>query len=112
MPANVRSTLRDKPYVGRKSAVRSLPHIDIPELRSGNSISVAKTVANIRKRRRRRDLLVAPPGDDESFVVEPKAPVPLQHALGGLQVRPGSDDGVEPLVLNLVDVNRGIPGGK
>src|SRR5690349_13005198 len=50
------------------------------------------------------------PRDGESFIVEPQAAVLLQHGLGGLQISPIRDHGLEALVLDLVHVDRRIPG--
>src|SRR5215469_15203671 len=55
---------------------------------------------------------IAAPGHDEGLVVEPKAPVLLQYLLRRLEVRAALHDRVESLVLDLVDIDRRVPGGE
>src|SRR5215469_16068563 len=55
---------------------------------------------------------IAAPGHDEGLVVEPEAPVLLQYLLRRLEVRAAVHDRIEALVLDLVDVDRRVPGGE
>src|SRR5688572_24684745 len=50
--------------------------------------------------------------DHEGLVVEPQAAVLLQHGLRHVEVVAVGDDAVQALVLDLVDVDRGVPGGE
>jgi hypothetical protein len=52
---------------------------------------------------------VTPPRDDERFVVEPKPPVFLQHLLCRVEISAVGDDGVEPLILDLIHIDRRVP---
>src|SRR5579883_2506696 len=50
--------------------------------------------------------------DYERLVVEPQPAVLLQHLLRRLEIRAVLHDRIEPLVLDLIDVDRGVPRGK
>src|SRR5690606_5454291 len=50
------------------------------------------------------------PRHDETFVVEPQTLVFLQHVGGVFQIVSGGDHRLEPLVLDLRDVDRVVPG--
>src|SRR6185437_16368043 len=55
---------------------------------------------------------VAAPRHDEGLIVEPETPVLLQYLLRRLEVRAALHDRIEPLVLDLIDVDRRVPGGE
>jgi hypothetical protein len=54
--------------------------------------------------------LILAPTHDERLVVEPQPAVFLQNRLCRGQIVTGLHDRIEPLILDLIDVNCGIPG--
>src|SRR5690348_5928632 len=60
----------------------------------------------------RRGHSVAATRHDEGLIVEPETPVLLQDLLRRLEVRAALDDRIEPLVLDLIDIDRRVPGGE
>src|SRR5206468_12735422 len=48
----------------------------------------------------------------ERLVVEPQPAVLAQHALRGLEIGSARDDRVQSLILDLIDVDGGVPRGK
>src|SRR5207249_1054691 len=65
---------------------------------------------NLDLRTRRRS--IAPPRHHERLVVEPQPAVLAQHALRGLEIGSARDDRVQPLILDLIGVDGGVPRGK
>src|SRR6187431_377973 len=54
-------------------------------------------------------LSVPPPRDHEGFVVEPEAAALLQDLAGGVEIASVGHHVAQPVVLDLRDVDRGVP---